>query len=130
MLLRASVIWLALLVLAILNGTVREVIISPRTGPQIGHVVSTILLSALIIAVAWFAVPWVAPETRGRALMMGVWWVMLTLAFEFLAGHYLFGNPWQKLLEDYNVLRGRIWVLVPIVTLLAPLWVQSLRARS
>jgi hypothetical protein len=26
------------------------------------------------------------------------------------------------LLADYNVLRGRIWVLVPVVTLLAPLW--------
>jgi hypothetical protein len=26
------------------------------------------------------------------------------------------------LLADYDVLRGRIWVLVPIVTFIAPLW--------
>jgi hypothetical protein len=45
----------------------------------------------------------------------------LTLAFEFLAGHYLFGNPWSKLLADYNLLRGHIWVLVLITTAFGPL---------
>jgi hypothetical protein len=46
--------------------------------------------------------------------------VALTLAFEFLAGHYLFGNPWSRLLEDYDVFRGRIWILVLITTAVAP----------
>jgi len=129
MLLRATLTWLALLVLAILNGTLREFLISPRTGPQVGHVVSTVLLTTLITAMAWLAIPWIAPGTRGCALTVGIWWVVLTLAFEFLAGHYLFGSSWQKLLADYNIVRGRIWILVPIVTLLAPVWAQSLRAE-
>ena len=38
--------------------------------------------------------------------MVGIAWVALTVAFEFLAGHYVFGNSWEKLLADYNVLRG------------------------
>ena len=129
MIIRASIIWLGLLVLAIGNGTVREFLISPRTGPEIGHVVSTILLSALICVVAWFTVSWIAPGTRHRALLVGSWWVVLTLAFELLAGHYLFGNSWSKLLADYNIARGRIWILVPIVTLLAPVWAQGLRSK-
>ena len=41
-------------------------------------------------------------------------------AFELLAGHYLFGNSWGRLLEDYNLLRGRIWVLVLVTTAVAP----------
>lgn len=53
--------------------------------------------------------------------------MILTLGFEFLAGHYLFGSSWEKLLADYNVARGRIWLLIPIVTLLAPVWAQSMR---
>lgn len=127
MLLRASAIWLAILILAVGNGALRESIISPRTGPQIGHVLSTILLCCLIVVVAWFAIPWIAPGTQGRALGIGGWWLVLTLAFEFLAGHYLFGDPWRQLLADYNIARGRIWLFVPIVTLFAPLWAQSLR---
>jgi len=51
----------------------------------------------------------------------------LTLAFEFLAGHYLFHNPWSRLLEDYDVARGRIWILVLFTTLLAPRVCASLR---
>jgi hypothetical protein len=128
MLLRASVVWLGILVLAIGNGALRESIISPRTGPQIGHVLSTVLLCLLIVAAAWFAMPWIAPGTRSQALAIGGWWLLLTLSFEFLAGHYLFGDPWKKLFADYNIARGRIWLLVPMVTLLAPVLVQSLRA--
>src|SRR4030067_460819 len=108
MIIRASIIWLGLLVLAIGNGTVREFLISPRTGPQIGHVVSTILLSALICVVAWFTVSWIAPGTRHRALLVGSWWVVLTLAFELLAVHYLFGNSWSKLLADYRSEERRV----------------------
>ena len=129
MLLRASAIWLAILILAIANGALRESIISPRAGPHTGHVLSTILLCGLIVAVAWLAIPWIAPGTRSRALAIGGWWLILTLAFEFLAGHYLFGDPWQKLLADYSIARGRIWLFVPIVTLFAPLWAQYLRTR-
>jgi hypothetical protein len=50
---------------------------------------------------------------------VGIAWLLLTVAFEFLAGHYLFHNPWARLLEDYNVFRGRIWVLVLLTTLVA-----------
>jgi hypothetical protein len=46
--------------------------------------------------------------------------VVLVLAFEFLAGHYLFGTPWSELLADYNVMRGRIWPLVLVTTFVAP----------
>ena len=60
---------------------------------------------------------------------MGVLWLAVTLAFEFLAGHYLFGDPWERLLAEYNVARGRLWVVVPITTLLAPVLVHTLRAR-
>jgi hypothetical protein len=55
---------------------------------------------------------------------------VLTLAFEFLAGHYLFGDPWERLLAEYNVARGRFWVLVPITTLLAPIVIQTLRSPA
>ena len=54
---------------------------------------------------------------------------MLTLAFEFLAGHYLFGNSWERLLADYDVARGRIWPLVLIVTFVTPLLLVLARAR-
>lgn len=124
---RATLVWAGILLFAILNGAVRELLISPRTGPMTGHIVSTLLLSAMVILAAWVSGPWLAPRSVGECLTIGGWWVGLTLTFEFLAGHYLFGKPWPTLLADYNLLQGRIWLLVPVVTLLSPLWVYRTR---
>jgi hypothetical protein len=70
--------------------------------------------------------PWLG-DTLGRALSVGALWSVLTLAFEFVVGHYGFGKAWSELLADYDLRHGRIWVAVLIVTLLAPLWAVRLR---
>jgi hypothetical protein len=121
MFLRAIAVWFVLLVVAVANGAAREGLIRPRLGERTGHAISTILLSAAILLVAWLTIGWLRPAAPLDALLIGGLWLALTVAFEFLGGHYLFGNPWSKLLADYNVLRGRIWVLVLVATVLAPL---------
>ncbi|HSJ75067.1 MAG TPA: hypothetical protein VK899_02610, partial [Gemmatimonadales bacterium] len=65
------------------------------------------------------------PRTTAEAWAIGLLWVGLTLCFEFLAGHYLFKKPWTVLLEDYDVSRGRIWILVLATTLLSPRWAMQ-----
>jgi len=47
-------------------------------------------------------------------------WLVLTLAFEFLFGHYVGGHSWRSLLDDYDLLSGRLWVLVPAWLAVAP----------
>jgi len=121
MILRTVVIWFGLLTLAILNGGFREAVLVRRLGRGLGQAVSTMVLSVLILAAGWISVPWIAPRTLQDAWTVGILWVTLTLAFEFLAGHFLFGKPWQELLADYNLLAGRIWVMVLIVTLMTPI---------
>jgi hypothetical protein len=120
MILRAVAVWLLLVALAIGNGTLRTFLLVPRIGDRGGHVVSSLLLSAIVGVVAWATIRWMAPATAGDAWLVGSLWLGLTIAFEFGAGHYLFGNPWEKLLADYDVGRGRIWLLVLVTTLVAP----------
>ena len=125
MLPRALLVWVALAAVAILNGMTRERLLTPRVGPYVGHVLSTVSLCALILLVAWLTLDWLAPRGRTQAWTIGATWLSLTLAFEFLAGHYAFGHPWSRLLADYNILRGRLWVLVLLTTLFAPMWIHS-----
>jgi len=120
MLVRGVLIWCALLVIASLNGAAREAVLIPRLGAVGGRAASSLTLSAFIVILTWTSIGWIAPRSAQQAWAVGVVWVLLTLAFEFLAGHYLFHNPWDRLLEDYNVLRGRIWIVVLITTLLSP----------
>ncbi len=51
MFLRAFAIWILFIVLAILNATLREKLISPALGEQLAHVVSSILLAVMIFSV-------------------------------------------------------------------------------
>jgi hypothetical protein len=127
MILRAIVTWLGMLVLASLNGAARGFWIIPRLGETMGRAVSTVILCGLILFLTWLTIGWIRPTSSGQALKVGVIWLCLTLAFEFLVGHYVFGSPWSVLLADYDVSRGRIWIAALVLTLLAPWWTAVMR---
>ena len=120
MLLRALAIWCGLLVIAVLNGAIRVMWLTPAFGDSAAHVLSAFILSAVVIVVAWSAIVWLHPHSANEALLIGDQWVLLTTAFEFLAGYYLFGASWHALLAQYDVSRGEMWVLVLITMLIAP----------
>jgi hypothetical protein len=119
---RAVAVWCGILVLASLNGALRDLVLAPRWSDAPARALSTIVLCGLILLVTWLTIGWIHPTTRRQALGVGVLWTGLTLGFEFLAGHFLFHKPWAILLEDYDLRRGRIWILVLVMTLLAPAW--------
>ena len=124
---RALLIWFLFSILAILNGIARNYVITPNIGEHNGHIVSTVVLCVLIFFVTWVLIKWIAPKDCKGARAIGLFWVLLTIAFEFLAGHYLFGHSWDKLFEDYNMANGRFWALVLIVTYFAPMWSARMR---
>ena len=124
---RSIVIWFVLMVLAILNGTVRVKLIMPHTALTTALAISTVMLCALILLATWIGIPWIGPRDPQRACAIGLLWLAMTLGFEFGAGHFLFKKPWPELLMDYDITKGRIWVLVPIVTALAPWFMAKAR---
>ena len=65
--------------------------------------------------------------TNQAALAVGAIWATLTLAFEFGFGHWVVGQSWGELLEAYNLADGRVWVLVPIWTMIAPATMRALQ---
>jgi len=124
---RALAVWLGILLLANLNGAVRELWLIPAMGHIPGRALSTLVLSVLVFLITWLTVGWIRPVSTGDAMLIGVVWLLLTLGFEFLVGHYVFHKPWAELTEDYNVARGRIWPLVLVVVLFAPLWTARIK---
>ena len=124
---RSTLVWAGILALAVANGAFRQGVLIPRLGEATGHVISTVMLSSAVLVVALLTIRWIGPAAAGEAWGVGACWLTLTLAFEFLAGHYLFGTPWPTLLADYNILKGRIWPLVLVMTVLAPVISLGLR---
>jgi hypothetical protein len=120
MLVRAIAIWFVIMPAAVLNGALRDVVLAPRLGDPLSRAISCFTLAGAIVAITWVALPWIRPVSIGGAWTIGVLWLVMTLGFEFGAGHYVFRTPWAALLADYNVFAGRLWVLVLITTLTAP----------
>src|SRR5271169_1726892 len=107
------VIWLLFMVLAIINGFVREKIYKPKTGELRAHQISSIVLIVVIflITYAFLKLSDISPSSTELALL-GLMWLILTLVFEFGFGHFVNRQPLADLLADYNVPNGRIRVFV------------------
>ena len=120
MLRRVVLIWLCIVPVAIVNGTIRDLLVVPYLGDQIARAISCLTLAGATFLIAWMSIRWMGPIDEFEAWVIGLVWLGLTLAFEFLVGHYAFVTPWEALLADYNILEGRLWILVLAAALSAP----------
>ena len=118
-------IWVLMLILAIINGIMRNGVYGPRIGNELlAHQISTVTIIIMFLSVMYIFFKWTSAEyTKKDLVAIGVLWVVLTIGFEFIFGHYIMGNPWSKLFHDYNILEGRVWSLVLLTTLVGPYFV-------
>lgn len=127
--LKALTIWFGILALASLNGLLREAVLLPAFGTQAAFVLSGLLLSVLIIGVAWGSLPWLRLSRSVQYWKVGLGWLLLTLVFEFSFG-LAQGQSWSELLDAYTFRDGNIWPVVLVVTACAPFLAAKLRGSS
>ena len=113
------------------NGAVRALVLQPWLGEHLARQVSCLTGIGAILALAGIFTAKVVHAGSRRLLGVGLLWLLLTLAFELLVGHYVAGATWGALLADYDLSRGRLWPFVLLVTLCAPwLWGVLLRRQT
>jgi hypothetical protein len=113
-------IWLVLLVVAVTAGALRESLLTPRIGAQASHVVGTLVVAVVMASIIAVYVRRDPMLSLAERWWIGIFWLVLTVGFEFLFGHYAMGHPWERLLADYNLLAGRLWVLILATVLFTP----------
>jgi hypothetical protein len=113
------IMWFPMLLIAIVNGAVRESWFKKEMSALTAHQFSTITL-IFLFACYMAVVFWkYRPASGYQALQIGILWMIMTLTFEFGFGKWR-GNSWHEMLQDYNILKGRLWVLVPAWICIAP----------
>lgn len=117
--LKYLVAWFPMLLLAIANGALREFVFKKYMGELTAHQLSTFSLLVLFAVYIGFVMHYFPPASANEAILLGLFWLVLTLLFEFGFGRYR-GNSWEKLLEDYNLVKGRLWILIPLWVAIAP----------
>jgi hypothetical protein len=130
LMLKAAGIWLLFIPVAIANGALREKVLAPLLGQQAALPISGLTLSAAIFLLTLMLIPLLGAAGQHAWRTVGWLWVGLTLAFEFVFGHYVMNVPWGKLLEVLNVSRGNLWLLVLAVTGLSPYLAARMRGLA
>jgi len=109
-----------MVILAILNGLIREKVYGPSMSELSAHQLSSLIAIILFGLYIYVMTVLFAIRSGAQALLIGVIWLVMTIIFEFLFGHYVAGHSWDKLLQDYNFLAGRVWLLILLWTTIAP----------
>jgi hypothetical protein len=61
---------------------------------------------------------------------VGLLWAAATVAFEFSLGHYVNRDSGAKLLDDYDLREGRLWLVDVIAIAAAPALARTWRLRQ
>ena len=112
--------WLPMVLIAIANGALREGWYGKYLGELQAHQISVVSGVLLFGVYIWTVIRMWRPESTGHALGIGLMWLVLTVTFEFVFGHYVRGISWSTLLHDYNLFSGRLWVVVLVWVTVGP----------
>ncbi|MHB8971607.1 MAG: hypothetical protein ACYC3X_18580 [Pirellulaceae bacterium] len=123
---RSFAIWLILIAAEILHGIVRGMFLVPYVGPFRSSQIGVFTGSLIIFAIALAFVRWIGASRSSQLLGIGVLWLILTLAFEFLFGHFVVGASWERLASDYNVLQGGLLAFGMVFLAFSP-WIAGKR---
>jgi hypothetical protein len=124
MVLRSLAIWLLLIAAEVLHGIARAIFLVPHVGEFRSNQLGVFTGSLIILVIALLFVRWLGATRSSQLLGIGVLWLVLTLAFEFLFGHFVIGASWERLLADYNVPEGGLLPFGMVVLTLSP-WIAG-----
>ena len=128
---RIAMIWAAILGCAMVNGFLREAILAPSVGTTPGYLVSGLILAACVVVVTIVSSEFLGLDDAATGFRVGVMWLAMTIAFEFVFGLTLRGQTMKELLVPYTFEGGNLWPMVLATILVTPWWIgRSVAIRS
>ncbi|MGJ8664578.1 MAG: hypothetical protein ACSHWU_13055, partial [Marinicella sp.] len=91
---------------------------------------SGISLSLMVLFTCYFTVEWMGCRTTSICWQVGIQWVMMTLAFEFLFGHYVRHKPWSEIFQVFNFIEGNLFSLVLLICLIGPRMIYQMKKTA
>ena len=87
-----TIAWLGLVLLAILNGILRERGFGPLMSELSAHQLSTVSGIIIFASYIWSLTGLFRIPSQGHAILIGLIWLAMTVVFEFVFGNYVMGH--------------------------------------
>jgi hypothetical protein len=115
--------WAIIAIVMVANGAFRELVLAPRLGSGPAEVISVVLGVIWIVLLTRVLLRRLAGRSVSELVRASVILVGLTVAFEFLFGHYVDGKSWGELAANYEIWNGRLWpVALAVVAMMPFVW--------
>jgi hypothetical protein len=112
--------WFTMLGVAMVNGGLRDMTYGKQLPALLANQLSCLTGIVLLgIVIYLYLRHWKLASAR-LAINLGLFWMALTVAFEFLFFHYVGGRSWAVLLESYDIANGQLWPLILVWVAVAP----------
>ncbi len=119
MILKYFFAWFGMMVLAIVNGGLRDFGYRSRFGDLPAHQISTVILIILLAGYFRFLTRIWPIKSARQAWIIGAMWFLMTEVFEIGMG-LAAGDSWSELFYAYNVFAGQVWIFMPLWVLAGP----------
>lgn len=123
----ASCAWLSFAGIAVMLGAIRVKHLEPALGEQKAHVIGTLAVCVALLAAIQLFVNASGLRDTWPLMRIGAFWTVLTICFEFFFGLVVAKKSLEQILADYDIFRGRIWVLVLATTFWGPVLAGYIR---
>ena len=127
--LHSLTIWLVLIVAEIAHGILRAIVLVPFVGEFRSNQIGVFTGSAIILMISYLTIQWIRAKRRNGLMLVGLIWLVLTVAFEVLFGRFVVGLSWERIASDYNVLNGGLMPLGLLVLFFSPMIAAKLRYK-
>ncbi|MFZ5949302.1 MAG: hypothetical protein ACOYXC_01245 [Candidatus Rifleibacteriota bacterium] len=104
--LKSILLFFAIAVGEVVNGILRVKFLNPRFGDFRSRQIALIPGLTIIYSIGWFMLPWVNPFNIQEAFLVGFILLMGMMLFDVFFARYVFKFSWQRVADDFNVLKG------------------------
>ena len=123
--LKSILFWFVLLILALINATIRELVYKPILEPHIGiwaHQISSLTAIIIFFVAIYFFLKRISDKySKKDVLAVGTMWFVLTIIFETSLNIWVRKLNVSETLQTYFFWNGETWIFVLISLVLSPL---------
>jgi signal transduction histidine kinase len=117
---RGLLVWLVIIFAESVHGALRQAFLAPLVGDFPARRIAFFIGVLLIFLIAFLFIRWIRAENAKQLFAVGVMWAVLTLAFEFGLGFFVFGYSTERMFEDYDLARGGLMGFGILFLIFAP----------
>ena len=127
MLLKVLIIGLLIAFGEVINGNIRVRVLHRKFGKKRAKRISFFSGTIIIFLICWFTLPWIKPSNFQDCFVIGSTWLIIMLFFDIYFGRYVFKFKWNKVMDDFNPMKGNLLSIGMVFLLFCPaivFWLQ------